>query len=146
MVRRGDVALDGLIEMKEPLPPGLIPIIFERRPVQALILVSHAPEGTDEFLLQVLRQSKYDQWLWTAANSAEAHDGVKLRRARGEGGAHGTGRGDTTFPGSAFVNFPSSTTATPLTNTNGMPTGYWCGSVNVARSAMDSSKITRSAR
>src|SRR5690606_11948200 len=50
-----------------------------------------------------------------------------------------------TRPGRAIVMFPPSTTTTPCTSTYGIPTGYWCGSSNVARSAtVSGSKTTTS--
>lgn len=62
-----DIALDGLIELKQPPPAGMIAMIFQRRHVQALILASSADDDVDAFLLHVLRESTHDAW-FAAAN------------------------------------------------------------------------------
>jgi hypothetical protein len=62
-----DIALDGLIEMKQPPPAGMISMVFERRPVQALILASSADDDIDGFLFHVLRETTHDSW-FAAAN------------------------------------------------------------------------------
>src|SRR6185503_3880538 len=52
-----------------------------------------------------------------------------------------------TRPARASVNLPPSTAATPFTKTKSIPTGYWCGSANVDRSAMvAASNTTTSAK
>jgi hypothetical protein len=61
------IAVDALIQMK-PSVPDLLPALYERRPVDALILASiSAPEGRSRFLLDVLQTAEAELW-FSAAN------------------------------------------------------------------------------
>jgi hypothetical protein len=62
-----DVALDALIELKQPPPAGMFWMLFDRRPVQALIFAALADDDIDAFLFHALRQSTHDPW-FAAAN------------------------------------------------------------------------------
>jgi hypothetical protein len=58
-----DFPLDALIQIDAALPADLLGQIAERRPVEALILLSHADESADPVLLSLLDREQGVRWL-----------------------------------------------------------------------------------
>lgn len=60
-------ALDALIQMQGGAPAELLPLVYERRPAEALILASHARADATPFLLHLMKGEKGEAW-FAAAN------------------------------------------------------------------------------
>jgi hypothetical protein len=81
-----DIALDGLIQMRSSVAPELLPLIYERRPTQALILAAHSGANATGFLLDVLNREEGHAW-FAAANMLlptppQGYAAVLLRKIR----------------------------------------------------------------
>jgi hypothetical protein len=62
-----DVALDALIQMRVPLPPGLLADVYAVRPAPALIAASFKTADSEDFLLNIVRLGRSLDW-FAAAN------------------------------------------------------------------------------
>ena len=61
-----DLALDALIQMDAKLPPDLLAQVFERRPDEALVLLSHLDAAADPLLLSLLEREQGLVWFGIA--------------------------------------------------------------------------------
>jgi len=64
-----DIALDALIQLNAAVPADLLLLVHERRPAQALVLLSHGGEDTADALATLMRSEKGLSW-FAAANLA----------------------------------------------------------------------------
>jgi hypothetical protein len=64
-----DIALDALIQLNAAVPADLLLLVHERRPTQALVLLSKAGEDAADALLTLMRREKGLPW-FAAANLA----------------------------------------------------------------------------
>ena len=66
-----DQALDALIQLNAEVPPDLLLLVYERRPAQALVLLSKNREDVEDALLTLMRREGGLPW-FAAANLALA--------------------------------------------------------------------------
>ena len=65
-------ALDALIQMEGKLPTAIIPAVYQKRPAQALVLLSHLGSDGDPFMLDLAAREHGIKW-FAAANLLVAH-------------------------------------------------------------------------